>query len=46
MNNNDYAKFYIDYCNSGFATATGLSAMMNNEIIQNQVTRFFVRKGI
>ena len=38
----DYLELYTDYLisNSGFATATGLSAMMDNEISHDQVTRF------
>lgn len=38
----DYLELYTDYLisNSGAATATGLSAMMNNEVSHDQVTRF------
>ncbi len=38
----DYLELYTDYLisNSGFATATGLSAMMDNEVSHDQVTRF------
>jgi len=38
----DYLELYTDYLisNSGAATATELSAMMNNEISHDQVTRF------
>jgi len=38
----DYLELYTDYLISGngYATATGLSAMMDNEISHDQVTRF------
>jgi len=38
----DYLELYTDYLisSSGLATATGLSAMMDNEISHDQVTRF------
>jgi len=38
----NYLELYTDYLisNSGFATATGLSAMMENEVSHDQVTRF------
>jgi hypothetical protein len=38
----DYLELYTDYLisNSGFATATGLSAMMDNEVSHDQITRF------
>lgn len=38
----DYLELYTDYLisNGGFATATGLAAMMDNEISHDQVTRF------
>ena len=38
----EYVELYTDYLisNSGFATATGLSAMMNNDVSHDQVTRF------
>ncbi len=38
----DYLELYTDYLISGngYATATGLSAMMGNEISHDQVTRF------
>ncbi|NWF66024.1 MAG: IS701 family transposase, partial [Campylobacterales bacterium] len=39
---NNYLELYTDYLisNSGLATATGLSAMMNNTISHDKVTRF------
>ena len=38
----DYLELYTDYLISGngYATATGLSAMMDNEISHDQITRF------
>ena len=38
----DYFELYTDYLisNNGYATATGLSAMMNNEVTHDQITRF------
>ena len=38
----DYIELYTDYLISGngYATATGLSAMMNNEVSHDQITRF------
>jgi hypothetical protein len=38
----DYLELYTDYLisNSGFATATGLSAMMDNRVSHDQITRF------
>jgi hypothetical protein len=38
----DYLELYTDYLisNSGFATATGLSAMMDNSVSHDQITRF------
>jgi len=38
----DYVELYTDYLISGngYATATGLSAMMDNEISHDQITRF------
>jgi len=47
MNNNDHIELYTDYliCNNGFATATGLSAMMNNEISHDQITRFLSKES-
>ncbi len=38
----DYLELYTDYLISGngYATATGLSAMMENEISHDQITRF------
>lgn len=38
----NYIEIYTDYLISGngYATATGLSAMMNNEVSHDQVTRF------
>jgi len=40
----DYLELYTYYLISGnsYATATGLSAMMDNEIGHNQVTRFYL----
>jgi hypothetical protein len=37
-----YLELYTDYIISGYgyATATGLSAMMGNEISHDQITRF------
>lgn len=42
----DYLELYTDYLisNSGFATATGLSAMMNNEVSHDQITRFLASR--
>jgi len=38
----DYLELYTDYLISGnsYATATGLSAMMNNDVSHDQITRF------
>lgn len=38
----DYLELYTDYLisNSGFATATGLSAMMDNRVSHDKITRF------
>jgi hypothetical protein len=38
----DYLELYTDYLisNSGFATATGLSAMMDKSVSHDQITRF------
>jgi len=38
----NYLELYTDYSisNSGAATETGLSAMMNNEVSHDQVTQF------
>lgn len=46
MKNNHYLELYTDYLISvsGQATATGLSAMMDNEISHDQVTRFLARE--
>ncbi|MEY3787259.1 MAG: hypothetical protein RLZ75_1466, partial [Pseudomonadota bacterium] len=35
-------ELYTDYliCNSGFETATGLSAMMERDVSHDQITRF------
>ena len=38
----DYLELYTDYLISGnsYATATGLSAMMNNDVSHDQITRY------
>jgi len=38
----DYIELYTDYLisNNGYATATGLSAMMDNKVTHDQITRF------
>ena len=38
----DYLELYTDYLISGngYSTATGLSAMMDNEVSHDQITRF------
>jgi len=40
-------ELYTDYliCNSGFATATGLSAMLEGDISHDQMTRFLSSKA-
>jgi hypothetical protein len=40
-------ELYTDYliCNNGFATATGLSAMMEGDISHDQMTRFLASKA-
>ena len=40
-------ELYTDYliCNNGFATATGLSAMMEGDISHDQITRFLASKA-
>ncbi|MDI1230171.1 MAG: IS701 family transposase, partial [Methylobacter sp.] len=40
-------ELYTDYliCNNGFATATGLSAMMEGGISHDQMTRFLASKA-
>ena len=42
MKKTDYLELYTDYLisSNGYATATGLSAMMDNEISHDQITRF------
>ena len=41
----DYIELYTDYLisNNGKATATGLSAMTDNEVSHDQITRFFFK---
>jgi hypothetical protein len=41
-------ELYTDYliCNNGFATATGLSAMIEDDISHDQMTRFLASKAI
>ena len=38
----NYLELYTDYLISGnsYATATGLSSMMNNDVSHDQITRF------
>ena len=38
----DYLELYTDYLisSNSYATATGLSAMMNNDVSHDQITRF------
>ena len=40
-------ELYTDYliCNNGFATATGLSAMLDGDISHDQMTRFLSSKA-
>ena len=43
----DYIELYTDYLisGSGYATATGLSSMMDGDVSHDQITRFLSKNG-
>ena len=44
----DYIELYTDYLISGngYATATGLSSMMDGSVSHDQITRFYLKEHI
>ena len=44
----DYTELYTDYLISGngYATATGLSSLMEGDVSHDQITRFYLNKNI